>query len=207
MICCFLYQWPFRMILPYTSTSLKRKKTLGCGPRRLCFIRRPSPIRTRLGWYKGFPDGPNEFSIAWIRSRFSSANVSWSTIVFLCLVSDTTGVQFSVLQPFFLTVPLFCLCEMLSSVCLVSLMKQAAGQRPFKASALCDIVGLSGVSSALRQTRLARREGTGATFEIRYSDTRNSEEGNNSFYRKSIFGSEIPYCPVTTLHILCADFK
>ncbi|KAF3833147.1 hypothetical protein F7725_026812 [Dissostichus mawsoni] len=57
------------MMLPYTSTSLKRKKTLGCGPRRLSFISRPSPIRTRPGWDKAFPDGPNEFSTAWIRSR------------------------------------------------------------------------------------------------------------------------------------------
>ncbi|KAA8585696.1 hypothetical protein FQN60_004390 [Etheostoma spectabile] len=73
MIFCFLFQRPFRMMLPYTSTSLKRKKTLGCGPRRLSFISRPSPIRTRPGLDKGFPFGPNEFSTAWIRSRHTAS--------------------------------------------------------------------------------------------------------------------------------------
>ena len=80
MICCFLCHRPFRMMLPYTSTSLKRKKTLGCSPLRLCFISRPSPIKTRPGRNRGFPDGPNEFSTVWIRSQFSWENASWSTM-------------------------------------------------------------------------------------------------------------------------------
>ncbi|KAF7649263.1 hypothetical protein LDENG_00144200 [Lucifuga dentata] len=67
MIFWFLCQRPCRMMLPYTNTSLKRKKTFGCGPRRLCLSRRPSPTRTRPGWYRDFPDGPNECSTAWIR--------------------------------------------------------------------------------------------------------------------------------------------
>lgn len=81
IIFCFLCQRPFRMMLPYTRTSLKRKKTLDWGFRRPCFIRRPCPIRIRPGLERGLPDGPNELSTAWIRSRFSLSNISISILV------------------------------------------------------------------------------------------------------------------------------
>lgn len=84
MTFCFLCQRPFRMMLPYTSTSLKRKKTFGWGFRRPCFIRRPSPIRTRPGLDRELPEAPNEFSTALIRSLFSLSNVNRSMVVICC---------------------------------------------------------------------------------------------------------------------------
>lgn len=144
MTCCFLCHRPFRIMLPYTSTSLKRKKTLGCGPRRLCFISRPSPIRTRPGWDKGFPDGPNEFSTAWIRSWLSRENVSWSTMVssYSSQVNKSPVFRAAVWD-FVQIVPRLCRCEMLSWV--LSLWAAVI------ALLLDDAMGLSKVSSALRK--------------------------------------------------------
>lgn len=75
MIFCFLYQRPYSRMLPYTSTSLKRKKTFGCGFRRPCFSSRPWPIRTRPCLHSGLPAAPNEISTARMRSQFSLSNV------------------------------------------------------------------------------------------------------------------------------------
>uniref|UniRef100_G3PNH7 Uncharacterized protein n=1 Tax=Gasterosteus aculeatus TaxID=69293 RepID=G3PNH7_GASAC len=83
MIICFLCQRP--MMLPYTSRSLNRKNLLGCGPLRVIFTSRPSPSRNRPGSYSGFPDGPNEFSTARIRSRLFCVNKNHFPSVSICV--------------------------------------------------------------------------------------------------------------------------
>lgn len=161
MIFCFLCQRPLSMMLPYTSTSLKRKKALGCGPRRLCFISRPSPIRTLPGWNRVFPDGPNEFSTVWIRSRFSWENARWSTMMSLYLSPVFSAAVF------LSTVPRLCWCE-------VSLLYNETGSWAWalKASVLGDAMGFSRITSALRQTYLASY---GREQDL---NTKKSEAGN-----------------------------
>lgn len=89
IIFCFLCQWPVRMMLPYTNTSLKRKKTLGWVFRRPCFIRRPCPISIRPGLDRVFPDVPNEFFTALMRMEFSLSNVSRSVMMTLSVALES----------------------------------------------------------------------------------------------------------------------
>lgn len=89
IIFCFLCQWPDTMMLPYTNTSLKRKKTLDWGFRRPCFIRWPCPSRTRPGLDRFFPDTPNEFSTALMRTEFSLVNVNCSIAVMFIVVLES----------------------------------------------------------------------------------------------------------------------
>lgn len=85
---CFLYQCPFMMTVPYTRTSLKRKKAFSSCFLRPCFLNFPSPIRTRPGTDKDIPDGPKEFSTFRIRLRLSSSVKSWFILQICCLLSE-----------------------------------------------------------------------------------------------------------------------
>lgn len=80
MTFCFLNQRSFIMMLPYTRTSLKRKKALRSHFFRPCFIRLPFPNRTRPGWSKGCLGGLKDLSSSPISLRFSLSNTSWSML-------------------------------------------------------------------------------------------------------------------------------
>lgn len=81
MIFCFLCQFPTGRMVPYTSTSLKRKKDFGCHRVRPFFIRWPWPSRARPGLDRGCPIAPKEFSTALMRAEFSFSKTSRSIMM------------------------------------------------------------------------------------------------------------------------------
>ena len=77
-ILWFVYHRHNSTTVPYTSTSLKRKNTLGWTPRRLRFDSWPSPTSTLPGVPRDLAQGPNELATALMRARLTLVNAGSS---------------------------------------------------------------------------------------------------------------------------------